>query len=564
MNHKSTKKHRQWVTTVCALGILLMAFNTNAGKVQSIDTKIKRVALFKNGLGYFTSSATLPKGATTVKLQKLPIPSHGTFWIGYPQNVKIDALFSSMETISKTESANNIIKLLQANAGRKVTIHSSSEDMPAIKGIISKVIPEQKTVKPLSPYRMNIRSSRYRNTQSPTMAIIKTETGTVVINADLIVRVDFEESNISTSISTVSRRPNIRIELQQPADGGEIGISYLARGITWAPSYMIDISDPKTAKLSAKAIVINEVADMHNVQIDLVTGFPNIRFGEINSPVAMSQNLGGFLQALSRGRSESSRRRGVMTQQSITSNFAIQEDNSNYDSPVPEYSTAQQGTVSEDLFLYPIKKITIIQGETAYIPLFTAKIPYSHIYIWKIADMLNKHEQYQHGRRQNEQPSAEEIWHSCRLTNNMTMPWTTAPAEFIKDGQFTGQDICYYTAPGAKTTIRLNRALNIQAEETEIELERKRNAVRFHGYNYDLVKIKGTLKLHNRLDKRANMEVTKNLSGKVLTMAPQAKDIPTAKGLRRVNQRHILVWKFEMQSGKKQTLTYTYEVYVRN
>ena len=50
------------------------------------------------------------------------------------------------------------------------------------------------------------------------------------------------------------------------------------------------------------------------------------------------------------------------------------------------------------------------------------------------------------------------------------------------DGQFTGQDICYYTAPGAETTIRINRAMNVLAEETELELERQRNATTIYGY----------------------------------------------------------------------------------
>jgi len=150
------------------------------------------------------------------------------------------------------------------------------------------------------------------------------------------------------------------------------------------------------------------------------------------------------------------------------------------------------------------------------------------------------------------------------LVNNMKMPWTTAAAAFVKDGRFTGQDICYYTAPGAETTIRINRAMNILAEEAELELERKRNAAKFAGWSYDLVKVKGKLRLQSRLDKAARVEVTKNLSGEVFEIDPLAKDIPTARGLKRVNPRHTLVWEIELNPGRKQTLSYTYEVYVRN
>ena len=233
--------------------------------------------------------------------------------------------------------------------------------------------------------------------------------------------------------------------------------------------------------------------------------------------------------------------------------------------PIPSYSSARAGTVAEDLFLYPVERFTLKRGETAYIPLFTAEAPYEHIYVWKIQDFLDPEGRYrpQSERERAGQPLAEEVWHCCRLSNNMKMPWTTALAEFVKDGQFTGQDICYYTAPGAETTVRINRAMNVLAAQAEFEVERKRNAGSFYGSTYDLVKVKGELKLRSRLDVAVNVEVTKDLSGEVRESAPEAKDIPTAKGLRQVNPRHTLTWRIEVKPGEERTLTYTYEVYVR-
>jgi len=106
--------------------------------------------------------------------------------------------------------------------------------------------------------------------------------------------------------------------------------------------------------------------------------------------------------------------------------------------------------------------------------------------------------------------------------------------------------------------------MNMLAEQTELELERQRDAGRFYGYSHDLVKVKGEMKLENRLDKSVIVEVTKNLSGEVLESVPQAKDTPTAKGLRMVNPRHVLMWEIELKAGQEQKLSYTYEVYVRN
>ena len=233
--------------------------------------------------------------------------------------------------------------------------------------------------------------------------------------------------------------------------------------------------------------------------------------------------------------------------------------------PLPEYRTAPEGTVSEDLFLYPVGNFSLRGGETAYVPLFTAKMPYRHIYTWKIEDSLDTEGRY---RREQPQPGdgpvAEEVWHSCRLRNTLEMPLTTAAAEFVSGGQFVGQDVCYYTAPGAETTIRINRAMNILAEEAEYEVERKRHAADFYGYRYDLVKVRGELRLRSRLDKTVAVEITKELSGEVLENPADAKDVMTAKGLKKVNPRHVLTWEIDLGPGDEKTLSYVHQLYVRS
>ena len=134
---------------------------------------------------------------------------------------------------------------------------------------------------------------------------------------------------------------------------------------------------------------------------------------------------------------------------------------------MPTYSTAREGATAEDLYFYPVDNFSLKRNETAMIPLFSVNVPYIHIYTWEIEDILDKEERYNRNRNKKERPQAEIVWHSCRMQNTMNMPWTTAPTEFVKDGRFTGQDICYYTAPGAKATIRINRAMNVVAEQAE-------------------------------------------------------------------------------------------------
>ena len=528
--------------------------------------RIEKVSLFKNGLGFFHAGATLPTNAKTIRFGQLPVASFGTFWVAYPQDLNLDRLVTSLEDVEEKIPVQNIGQLLAANVGRRVTIHT---DQDKIAGKVISGAAEPEPPQPPSPYFMDVRrpSDRYgRNMRSGppgNLVLIGTDKGIVALNVGSIVRADFEPGDTMHSIATKAKRPSMRMELERPSNGEQVAVSYLAHGVTWAPSYLIDLSDPETAQFSAHALIVNELADFNEVQLELVTGFPNIKFGEILSPVAMSQGLDGFLNALASGSSEGRHGHGGMLAQQrvVMSNYAM--DASFPSAPVPAYSTAAEGTVSEDLFLYPVKNFTLAKGETAWAPLFTAQMPYQHIYTWSIADTLDADERYR--REQSSGPTpAEEVWHTCRLVNSLKMPLTTAATEFVKGGAFTGQDICYYTAPGAETTIRINRALNVMANEAEMEISRHRNSTTFNGRQYDLVKVKGELKIQSRLDNPIDVEIVKELSGSVLEYEPDAKDVPTAKGLKQINTRHVLTWQIELKPREERKLSYTYEVYIRN
>jgi hypothetical protein len=92
----------------------------------------------------------------------------------------------------------------------------------------------------------------------------------------------------------------------------------LARGITWAPAYLVDLSDPRIASVSARAIVVNELMDLERVRRELISGFPNVKFGEVSSPIAMNHDLATFLTALANGRDPFARTSSSMlTQQMV-------------------------------------------------------------------------------------------------------------------------------------------------------------------------------------------------------------------------------------------------------
>ncbi|MBN2346293.1 MAG: hypothetical protein JXO51_07860 [Candidatus Aminicenantes bacterium] len=529
--------------------------------------QIEKVALFKNGIGYFSASATLPGGERTIRFGQLPIPLYGTFWVGYGREVKVRSLVTAMEEREERIPVQSLGQLLLANAGRRVILRAGPGEKDIIEGVILPGGGAASPADPGNPYFMDYRRQQGDRIQpslpDARLLLIRTDKGTVALNAGAVARADFGADALHTTLPVRHSRPSIRMELDAAAGGKKVAVRYLARGVTWVPGYRIDLSQATVAKFSAQALIINELADFDHVELHLVTGFPNIRFGGIASPLAMSQSLAEFLRSLAGGRDEYSRSAaGMLTQQAVLVNAPVFSDQEI--PPQPEYAGEAAGKVSEDLFLYPVEDFSLKRGETSWLPLFSAEMAYKHIYTWKIRDFLDPENRYRPDEARADGKTAEEIWHSCRLVNSLSMPLTTAAAEFVADGAFIGQDICYYTAPGAETTIRINRAMNILAEQAEVEVERRRNAQTFHGHSYDLVKVRGELTLRSRIARTVPVEIGKELSGHVLEMLPAARDIPTAKGLRQVNPKHVLTWEIELKPGAEVKLTYLYQVYIRD
>ncbi len=149
------------------------------------------------------------------------------------------------------------------------------------------------------------------------------------------------------------------------------------------------------------------------------------------------------------------------------------------------------------------------------------------------------------------------------MENTTKVPWTTAPAETVKEGLILGQDTLEYTPTKAETTLKITQAVSVKAEQVELETDRKRDAAQFYGYHYDLVTVEGKLSVTNFQEKTITLEITKTLSGEVETSQPQAKIETLARGLRRMNAVRKLTWTIELEPGQQAQVSYIYQVYVR-
>jgi len=539
---------------VCSAGA---ATQTTTAKAE---TKLQQVSLFKNGLGFFTMEVVIPKKSNAFTVIPPAASSHGSFWVSYPQEVKLESLIARETELTEQSEAITLPELLKANIGRKVKLtYQGKESDKELTGVIKVFAEDRQSPRP-SPYAPGGVDSTisaypaYRGIDSVSagLMIIETNAGEVGVNPQSFSKIEFLDGKAQKTFAGKRKSAQLDVQLAAPATGQKMSVSYLAKGATWAPSYMVDVTDADKARISAKAEVLNEVCDLNGITVQLITGFPHLQFADTVSPMALKENLAQFLASLNKGESERGRtgRAAVVTQQAVMFNVSDYYEGM---AAMPGYSAAELGKVAGDLFYYPIENVRMKKGEICYLPLFTESVPYRHIYTWGIPDYT--------GGGGGE--TVQEVWHCVRLENTTKVPWTTAPAETIEKGLVLGQDTLNYTPVAGKSTLRITQAVNVKAEQIELETERKRNAANFYGNTYDLVTVEGKLSAANFQEKSITLEITKTLSGELKSSQPDAKVEKLARGLRAVNTILKLSWTIDLKPGERKEFGYVYDIYVR-
>jgi hypothetical protein len=566
------KKSTILIVAISSVLLLRGAYGMAKAESSRADAKLKRVALFKNGLGFFVLEVSVPADTDRFSIIPPGKACHGTFWVSHPSTMKLKAVTAKEIESQEFVDAVTIADMLRANVGSLVRILCRGRER-AVEGKIIYFARDEKDIGSQAyAGAWGGYGGRYDMPSSVRsgLMIVETESGEVCVDPANVEKVEFVDGKAKKDVRSDSKSMQLEVKMGAAARGKKLTISYLAQGITWAPSYIVDISDGDKARISAKAVVINEVCDLDDVTIQLVTGVPHLRFADVVSPVAWRQGVAWFLQSLARAQSGQERMGGVMGQ--IVGGYGGYGGGGGYggfigtgEAPVmPEYGAPKEGQAAEDLFLYPVNNVQLKKSESGYYPLFTETVPFKHIYLWEIADYVNEEERYYYDRRRREKREREEdVWHCLRMKNNTKVPWTTAPAETVKEGLILGQDTLKYTPQKSKAMLRITKAVSVKAEQTELETARKREAKRFYNDYFDLITVDGKLSVNNLQQKAITLEITKTLSGEVKASEPKAAIEKQARGLRRMNGIVNLAWTIELDPGERKDLSYKYEVYVR-
>lgn len=514
--------------------VLILAVTAGAGAAP----RVSEVSLFKNGYGYFILTGELARGDGKLVIDEIPAAAHGTYWFDYnPRELNLHALTAGMaDKVTVTERPRaTLLELLEANVGREVDFYIGDQWQ---RGKII-ALPKQ-------------------NAQGqPQLVIIESEGKPSAIPVGAITRLRGGEFGGTVTETDTRTAPVLTLDYTA-SKLTDYQVSYLTPGITWAPAYRLDIAD-SPGRLVLQGVIINEATDLEKATINFISGFPNLMFANVISPLAMRGSLNDFINQLGGGDRYSGRRREmVMTQQVMFNAPAM-----SYGEERADYQAQGEGSTVEDLFFYTVRGITLKKNERGAYELLAGTLPYEHVYTWDIpaVDVNNSYS----GRQQREsgQEQAGEVWHQLKVRNTFSQPLTTAPMMVVNGDRILGQDMLTYTSAGGTGRIKITRAVDVRAEEHEYEKARQPHVKQFYGDWYDLVTVEGTITIENFKRDPVRMEITRTVEGQLLESTLAVEAVKLATWLRRVNPQTKLTWEFTLPAGKKQEYRYTYQVYVR-
>jgi hypothetical protein len=550
------------VGLVSALGLVSMAA---AEPATDLDRRVVAASLFKNGLAVVTEEIVVP-GPGRYRMEDPPIPLYGTWWITSPGEVETRAREEEVET--PLPVVGGLADLQRALAGREVTLTLRGQDVP-ITGMVA--TPES-PVEDRRRWDREYRREAHRywfgssplfsvpapedDARSPFLVLERPDGTTTLIDRSTIVRVDVV-GGLGSGIERV-RRPILLLNVKSvPTSGAPIRISYLTKGIAWAPSYRLDLSDAGRITLAQQAVVRNELADMVGTELCLVTGFPNIPFGHVTSPLSPSTTWSNFFQQLDRRFD----RGHAVTSNVATQQVVVMSGASGSGGALPDPDLGGGGL---DLYEHELGRYDLAEGEALVVTTGEGDAPYERIVEWVVPDArradgrrIERYQGFGEGDRAEDGP-----WDAVRFPNPLDYPMTTGVVTIFEDGRFQGQGLSPFTNPGSEITLRITRALSVTTRAAEQETAGERGLVDIGGRTFRRVEVSGDLAVRNHRGEAVTMVIRRRFSGELVSADRDPSVVLLEEGVYSVNRRSELIWTIEIPAGDEIALSYDYRVLV--
>lgn len=526
--------------------------------VDPVVSQIQSVSLFKNGVALIREDFFAPQSGQFA-LDAVPYAIHGTFFIQSTANVEA---VLTQRPCEESVGAVNDLNYQKDLTGKKVRVYFTNANLPPVDGTVAEVNPSAShTVPPpaasdaTSRYYLQYASSYYSSRRDPfetpnaasPILVLNTKSGQTVLQQSSIARIDVEGE-----IGTVTRtRPTLLFNVQtdKPA---KISVSYLTKGIAWAPAYKIQLpnetSNRGTMTIEQTATLVNQWRDFRDAEVSLISGYPKIGCENVVSPISNKANLSAFFNQMLRP--ESGDRGNMMSQ--MVMNSRMPDDDAN---DFPSGSVAASGD-GPDIYYHAIGVRSMNKEEVLALSNGKKEAEFERIVEWTVS---NPRDEY--GRDRGDQQNSNTPWDSIQFINPFDFPMTTGPAAIVTEKQFLGQSTSYWTSPGERTTIPITKSLSVSVKADEKEVGRT-DELHYMGVRCRRITVAVELTIANRRAEPIKAVIKKQFSGELENPVEGAKVVQINQNLNALNRQNEIRWELPLQSGEKKTLKFEYFYYL--
>lgn len=538
---------------IAASLLILASLATAQAQEPFAKSRISSIGLFKNGLAYVERTIEIPNSGTWL-LEDLPVPVHGTFWVESDAVVRVRM---TRRTVEVPAAAATRLDFQSGLAGENVIVHFSSSQIPAVRGIVLDAgqPADRQWDRGYEQIRYGWNGRHVIADHSEPMLVLDTDQGRAYIKRSMIAYLQVVGAKEKVRVE----RPAMLLTIDQvPAPGSKVLVRYLAKGIAWAPSYHVDLANPKRLVLRQKAVIKNELEPLQEAEIRLISGFPSMTFAHVTSPLSLNTSWSEFFQQLNQQVSSQHQSiSNVVSQQAIVFNAAPQDDGGFDISAIPE----GEGV---DLHFHSIGKQTLSEGDSLLLETASGECEYEKIVEWTIPDTREGNGRYvpEHRRQNEPERFQDETWDAVRFKNPLSFPMTTAPATIVSGDRFSGQQMSYWVNTGERTTLHITKALSVRTRSTERELDGNREIVYVGGNDFRKTQVEGTIQANNHRNEPVTLVIRRRFSGELLSAEGKPQKTLLPEGVWSVNKRNQLIWTVTLEPGQEISLRYRYELLV--
>lgn len=465
-------------------------------KSFAFESTLRTLVVFKEGFGFYIreGSALLEDGWATTNL--VPQAANGTFWV-YPlkSEDRVETVVTTNDNRIEFGDPSRIKSVLANKAGLKMRI--VSEDGVVSEGTLRSVLDDMLLLRESAG---GFKAVEYKTIKSITLT-------------DFPVKV--------------------KLKTAAPTGRAGIGVAYVQAGVRWEPTYLMEVKDDASARLTLRGTLLNLSEELKSANLVFVIGAPNLL--NVNRVDSLLQ---GYMTRILEDKDGATGAEGAASKSAQAPGDSAPGRSGggfggglggSFPPPIEE---------SGELQYYTKPGFSLRPGERAMTTIFEHDVAVLPFFEWNA-----------------DGPDVEYI---VRVKNTTGQPFTVGPVFVVEDLRPSGQAMMSYTANGSEAELRMAKAVGVKVEARQLEVSRK-DVFIVGDAKFLPVEMRGELMIENFRKRDAEIRVRRTVIGKMLEVGGGGAVKNTTANLSDPNSSNQLEWTVRVPPGQKVTLTYRYE-----